>query len=702
MMFDGMIILDSNSAHNVDSNFKYRRDVTVKGRCVTGTKVHVPCSTTFRWMGYMRAEMNCDMTGSHLKDLHKQSGTRVSIPFTGQIVEDKTDKLPSNRCQHEEFSQGDRRELACQSISSLLQDGNIQTESSYEQSSLIAVDYSTCMQSGDTFTSSFSFIQQSLNMNNVLDTNINEPPLPVPLNRKSEYSFQGQYAFKTSEQTASDSDQPRTKSDIEQQYVFTNTNTEPSLQDVMPVHASGSDKQSVRQLPFSVAVSGESDKLQEGLLNGELLRVGQNVHWHSADRHACLSVTSDFRDNMPGLDLGSMDTEVTCFSVDSSDSTSASSMTSGYGSTTSFLDQNWNDLLKKYEEGLQNCLQENDIKSKIELLMLKLQMLQQKAALDDDYKTAGHFSVPLEELKEDGFLKLGLPFQHPKIAFFLERLMMIIHNALQRTNSECRQNKESTDHHILLKSAQETQPSREQLIQEKEQIQRQMTELQHRFGELQKRRLALEKQLNQDDLRLEKDVEEKVLQGCSSDQLQLIGRVLEDLISSDNHAHIPLSPLQSIIRVQEQKQDFGSSIKEAAANVVRSQRSDHLWAKVNENETELHEAKLGAISEQNPLKYTGFLHRCKNTSLEGVWEADLETCHLLLQGLELRALRREDLLPTTEPCQKVLPFTEAKVDCAMHTALEEFWNSEVNLQQSEFPKVNYLHLSHSVKTGYSS
>ncbi|KAK1791359.1 hypothetical protein P4O66_013378, partial [Electrophorus voltai] len=636
-------------------------------------------------------------------------------------------------------------------------------------------------------------------------------------------------------------------------------------------------------------------KSQKSFLNGEIPGVGQNVPSHSGDRHVYLSVTSDFQDNMPDSDLEYLDTEVTSsFSVNYSDSTSASSVTSGYGSTTSFLDQNWNDMLKKYEEGLQNCLHENGIKSKIELMMLKIQMLQQKSALDDDYKTgsafvcsrrhfaifpfvnqapswvpcigraklftklnlrsayklmcireedelkmafmttrgyyafwphyrtyAVHFGSMLEELKEDvedDFLKLGLPSQHPNVTFFLERLRMTIHNALQRTNSECRslyvqfmlleqhstvtsfspppkihnatsnllwQNKESTDCHMLM-SALGTQRSREQLIQEKEQIQKQMMELQHMLGELQKQRLALGEQLNQDDLRLEKEVEERVLRSYSPTQLHLIGRVLEDLITSQHRDQISLSPSQSITSLQEQKQDLGLSNKEAASkvimshsqhfwqvglpmgfgsNVVKSQRlSDSLQSKVCENETQLldqHEAKLATISggndfssaeevkaemkslyrerecldslskrmlalstasnqnlvcvkeqqsqlkeeqqknfaqheqnlKENTVKYSelleDILHRSRNTGLEHIWKADLETCQLLPRGCELHALscsKTEDHLPTPAPRHNVLPFAKSKAVCAMLTALGEFCSPEVNLQQSEFTK----------------
>uniref|UniRef100_A0A4W4HCZ5 Uncharacterized protein n=1 Tax=Electrophorus electricus TaxID=8005 RepID=A0A4W4HCZ5_ELEEL len=477
---------------------------------------------TIRRLGYMRAKVDCAMglTGRDLRDLHIQSGAQVSCPFTGQIAEDKTFILSSNQDQHEECSEGDGPELAYQNIYSLLQGGDGQTKPSYKQRSPSAVDYSKSIQPGYTFNSSFSFIQQSLNMNIILDAHMNKCPFLV-------------------------------------------ANTEPSLHDSMPVHAYGKDILSVGQLPFSVTVSGQSDKSQKSFLNGEIPGVGQNVPSHSGDRHVYLSVTSDFQDNMPDSDLEYLDTEVTSsFSVNYSDSTSASSVTSGYGSTTSFLDQNWNDMLKKYEEGLQNCLHENGIKSKIELMMLKIQMLQQKSALDDDYKTAVHFGSMLEELKEDvedDFLKLGLPSQHPNVTFFLERLRMTIHNALQRTNSECRSVRKYT--YLIpfwLK-------------------------------------LALGEQLNQDDLRLEKEVEERVLRSYSPTQLHLIGRVLEDLITSQHRDQISLSPSQSITRAIIDVLHFLF-----LAQMVKSQRlSDSLQSKVCENETQLldqHEAKLATIS----------------------------------------------------------------------------------------------------------
>lgn len=52
--------------------------------------------------------------------------------------------------------------------------------------------------------------------------------------------------------------------------------------------------------------------------------------------------------------------------------------------------------------------------------------------------SAERFGKKLEELsKERGALRLGLPSTQPNVALFLERLVQVVHSALQR--AECGQ-----------------------------------------------------------------------------------------------------------------------------------------------------------------------------------------------------------------------------------------------------------------------
>ncbi|XP_052428741.1 disrupted in schizophrenia 1 protein isoform X2 [Carassius gibelio] len=437
-------------------------------------------------------------------------------------------------------------------------------------------------------------------------------------------------------------------------------------------------------------------------------------------------MTSYAKESVQDSDSGSLDTEVTSsFSIDSSDSTSASSVTSGYDSTTSSSDHSRDAPINKCEDVLQDCLQNNRTNSKIESVMVKLQRLQHKAVLDDDYDTE-HFGKKLEELRrERATLKPGLPSRHPEVSGFLERLRAAVHRTDCRRNGEPSPDQGSS-------SSQSRFLTREKLLEEKHRIQKEMCDLQRRLQELQERSRAVEEQL------------EPVLGGWDPAQLRLMARALEDMISSEHR----VSPPAEIIRLQEQERALRSSIKEATAKVVMSQR---LGSSV------LHEAKLAALSgndfssakelkaeirsayderdrlerklktlstgsgrdlshmkeqhnqikleiqereaqyerslKENTLKYIELLedrlHSCGSPALEHIWEADLEACHLLLKGLDQRTSsisELEDLPFIPGSGSDVLPFTKEEADCAMLTALGGRWCPEADLQHSEFTK----------------
>uniref|UniRef100_A0A3Q2CC12 DISC1 scaffold protein n=1 Tax=Cyprinodon variegatus TaxID=28743 RepID=A0A3Q2CC12_CYPVA len=158
---------------------------------------------------------------------------------------------------------------------------------------------------------------------------------------------------------------------------------------------------------------------------------------------SCRDSLSGGKEEIPHLlncESQPLDIEViSSLSVDS-DTASASSVTSGYESATPASEQGWEIMVKKYEGVLQDCLQNNRAYTKIESMMMKLQRLQQKAILDDDYDAAERFGKKLEELcRERGSLKLGLPSMQPSVALFLERLTKVVHSALQRADcSQCR------------------------------------------------------------------------------------------------------------------------------------------------------------------------------------------------------------------------------------------------------------------------
>ncbi|KAF7219674.1 disrupted in schizophrenia 1 protein isoform X2 [Nothobranchius furzeri] len=303
-----------------------------------------------------------------------------------------------------------------------------------------------------------------------------------------------------------------------------------------------------------------------------------------------------FMYHLPDCEFQPPDVEVTSsLSVDS-DTASASSVTSGYESATPASEQGWDTLVKKYEGVLQDCLQSNRTYTKIESMMLKLQRLQQKAILDDDYDAAERFGKKLEELcRERGALKLGLPSRQPSVALFLERLRQVVHGAIQR--NDCSQRKAEPD----TGEQSDLLQQRDHLIQEKRLVEGQISELQQRLAELKEHSRYLEQQIQLEEQQLEaKELESSVLRSCTMAQLRDMSRTLQDLITSENRARISVCPPPSTLRLQEEEQVLNLSIKEATAKVVMSQRlGSSLRRKVSETDTQLlalHEAKLAAIS----------------------------------------------------------------------------------------------------------
>ncbi|XDV49811.1 hypothetical protein PO909_018991, partial [Leuciscus waleckii] len=419
-------------------------------------------------------------------------------------------------------------------------------------------------QSCDIFNSSFSFIQQSLETSDLLDASTNKQSESTSLDKpKSETSNSGvlkPHAHFSQSEISS-----------------------------VPISQSGPEVFALRHLPGSI---GQSVQHKGLLLDRDLWLADLDMQ-----------TSSYAKENIQDSDSGSLDTEVTSsLSIDSSDSTSASSVTSGYESATASAEQSRDGLKKKYEDVLQDCLHNNRTNTKIESIMMKLQRLQHKAVLDDDYDTAERFGKKLEELRrERATLKPGLPSRHPEVTGFLERLRTAVHSAIHRTHTHCRQNGEASDDQGS-GSSQIRPQTREKLLEKKQRIQKEMCELQRRLDELQEQSRAVEEELE--------ELEEPVLRACDSAQLRLMARALEDMITSEHRPQISLSPPAAIIsiidmvylpfRLQEQERTLSLSIKEATAKVVMGQRlSGRVRRKVSESEAQLlvlHEAKLSAIS----------------------------------------------------------------------------------------------------------
>uniref|UniRef100_A0A8C8VKE9 DISC1 scaffold protein n=1 Tax=Pelusios castaneus TaxID=367368 RepID=A0A8C8VKE9_9SAUR len=153
---------------------------------------------------------------------------------------------------------------------------------------------------------------------------------------------------------------------------------------------------------------------------------------HGEDYQCARETTvNDKLQDFEAVSLSDTDAAFSC-STDSSDATSAgSSVTSGYESSFTVSDHNWDTLMRKYEPVLLDCLADNRSLLKIKSLMLRLQRLQEKAVEEDDYDKADKLKRKLEELeREKNSLKFQLPSRHPSIINFLDRFSAQVQAAL--------------------------------------------------------------------------------------------------------------------------------------------------------------------------------------------------------------------------------------------------------------------------------
>ncbi|NWH29263.1 DISC1 protein, partial [Chloropsis hardwickii] len=409
------------------------------------------------------------------------------------------------------------------------------------------------------------------------------------------------------------------------------------------------------------------------------------------------------------------------YCTDSSDAASAgSSVTSGYESSFTVSDHNWDTLMKKYEPVLQDCLLGNRSMLKLKSLILRLQRLQEKAIEEDDYDRADKFRRKLEELeKEKNSLQFQLPSRHPSVSSFLDRFMTQVQATLHwaadhwhEGNGLCQEK----EHRLLRSISQErTQVSatkRNQLFQEKKRLQKEIEDLRTRLAILEGKDQQLRREIEEQDRLIQsQDCELAALLGCISlRELQEISKAADDTLVSSYRIPFSLDLPGAIKSLQEKEQLFSMSIKETTAKVCTSQKlCSTLRRKVSDIETQLPallEAKMLAVSgnnfstakdlaeeirsltsekeglegllnellvlsarntrklerikddytrlkqeleqgeaafvtsvKENAEKYMEILedklHSCGSQLLQRVWEADLEACQLLIRGFQL-------------------------------------------------------------------
>ncbi|PKU43082.1 disrupted in schizophrenia 1 protein [Limosa lapponica baueri] len=311
------------------------------------------------------------------------------------------------------------------------------------------------------------------------------------------------------------------------------------------------------------------------------------------------------------------DTDATLsYSTDSSDAASAgSSVTSGYESSFTVSDHNWDTLMKKYEPVLQDCLLGNRSTLKLKSLILRLQRLQEKAIEEDDFDRADKFRRKLEELeKEKNSLKFQLPSRHPSVSSFLDRFITQVQGTLSWAADHWVRHEGTHLWHEneskLLRSTYEERmqvsaTKRNQLLQEKKWLQKEIEDLQARLAVLEAKDQQLRREIEEHDRLIQsQDCELTALLGCVSlKELQEISKAVDDTLASSYQIPFSLDLPGTIKSLQEKEQLFSMSIKETTAKVCTSQKlCSTLRRKVSDIETQLPallEAKMLAVSGSN-------------------------------------------------------------------------------------------------------
>lgn len=228
----------------------------------------------------------------------------------------------------------------------------------------------------DSFNSSFSFIQMSLDASVSLDGTFTDSPSKDLLGQQAPEPPSCTLKSLALDHSLGSSHRPeqtRLNSAIRDQ---SPSRTRTSDQSWTSSQATSQTSRS--QAPPGVSLTTENlasvagkrtEKVQDLDLGGDLWRRARVMPWSSRERMSPSTTSTDTRESPPDSDCCSLDAEATSsLSMDSSDAASASSltsMTSGYESTTPSSDHTWDNLLKKYEGVLQECLQSTRTNTKV-------------------------------------------------------------------------------------------------------------------------------------------------------------------------------------------------------------------------------------------------------------------------------------------------------------------------------------------------
>ncbi|XP_038656445.1 disrupted in schizophrenia 1 protein isoform X7 [Scyliorhinus canicula] len=257
--------------------------------------------------------------------------------------------------------------------------------------------------------------------------------------------------------------------------------------------------------------------------------------------------------------------------------------------------------LQKQDAGPTQCEMEKGID--LQSMIQKLKKLQKKAVQEDDYEKADKFSKKLAELKrEKSSLKFQLPSYQPCIARFLQEVKLQSQVAEHHNNAgsllkstEDKYSDSNPDNQHLSWSR------RKQLILDRQQLQEEISDLKERLA-------ILEAQDNQLSIEIEEesrlihsyDCELNSLSTLSTNELQDLNKILEDVLPLRNKILFTVKLPEDIKRLQKKEQSLSTAIKTATTKVCNSQKlCSNLSKKVSGIEAQLPtllEAKMLSIS----------------------------------------------------------------------------------------------------------
>uniref|UniRef100_A0A8D2PKM7 DISC1 scaffold protein n=1 Tax=Zosterops lateralis melanops TaxID=1220523 RepID=A0A8D2PKM7_ZOSLA len=422
-------------------------------------------------------------------------------------------------------------------------------------------------------------------------------------------------------------------------------------------------------------------------------------------RHEHESPVNDKLQDCETVSLSDIDATFS-YSTDSSDAASAgSSVTSGYESSFTVSDHNWDALMKKYEPVLQDCLLGNRSTLKLKSLILRLQRLQEKAVEEDDYDKADKFRRKLEELeKEKNSLKFQLPSRHPSVSSFLDRFVTQVQATLVRheENGLCHEKEHGLQRSTSQERTQVSTTKRNQLFQEKKRLQKEIEDLRKRLAILEGKDQQLRREIEEQDRLIQsQDSELAALLGCVSlRELQEISKAVDDTLASsyripfsldlpgaikrylnfnldvctsqklcstlrrkvsDIETQLPALLEAKMLAVSGNNfgtaKDLAEEIRSLTSEkeglegllnelLVLSARNTRKLERIKDDYTrlkqELEQGETAFVTsvKENAEKYMEILedklHSCGSQLLQRVWEADLEACQLLIRGFQLK------------------------------------------------------------------